>query len=175
MKTIRTLACPKIFWLSLLFPLFFFVLGIIMLILTKSSVPNLFFVAAAFVWLNMFFQFGNAYSISRITSDGISNRHISIQWVSTNKFIVSTSWFKTGKYNYTGINRRPPKTMCIYFGHFNENSIRRQNVKECVILPTSKRVLNAIKFYRPELYEKIINEMKLESHFGSRWDSDLYN
>lgn len=174
MKTIKTLACPRMFWYTLQVPAVPVVMGVILFIFTKQIAvfaPMLGF--ALVIWFILFFKLGNAYSVSVISSSGISNGHLKIKWEKADKFIVTTSWA-----NYhlrRNFFIRPIRTICIYFGKFNEKGIRRQDIRECVILPTSKKVLNAIKFYRPDIYEKIISDIQLEKNFKSTWDARLYD
>lgn len=174
MKTVRTLACPRIFWYTLQVPAVPVVMGVILSIIIKQVA--VFFTALGFalvIWFILFFQYGNAYSISVVSPSGLSNGHLSIKWEKAENFIVSTSWA-----NYhlrKNFFFRPIRAICIYFGKFNERSIRRQDIRQCVILPINKKVLNAIKHYRPDIYEKIVSDIQLEKNFKSIWDAKLYD
>ena len=174
MKTFRTLACPKIFWYTLYFPILFFSIGILVLIATKNPLSLLFCGVGVIIWLFYFLRYKNAYSVSSVSSKGVSNRHVFIEWKDSDDFLVATSWANTIQKARTGRLRRPINAKCIYFGQFKEKSIRNQNVRKCVILPANERIIYAIKLFRPDIFKKIITDLRLEGYFDDEWNARRY-
>ena len=173
MKAFKTIACRQIVIYTLCFPMILLLLGIVYLL--TSDEKDLFFIlplAAFIVWLCFFIRYRNSYSVSKISSSGVSNRHIVFTWEEADNYFVTTFWAIV---NSRGTGVHSIREKCICFGRNSGESVRKQNVRHCVILPINDKVLSAIKLYRPDLFKKIIDDIRLEDHFDNYWDARLYD
>ena len=163
MKSLKTMASPPIVHFTFRLPIFIFVWGMIAFF-SSNPIPGavLFFVASA-VWFFTFLYYRNAFPVSEISDTGISSKYLKLEWSDIKYFCVATT---LANVNHA---RKPPpfhgviNAKCIYFGNFVNGNIRKQNVKQCLILPVCDDVIKAINVFDHELCERILTDIRLES------------